>query len=471
MNGSHRQHPVRAGAGCKDFRLSARLNRRQLLVLGGLTGTVLHLADLLRAQAAMPEVRGTFGRAKSVIMLYLHGGHAQQETWDPKPDGPLPERGEFGAIATRVTGVRISELLPRCAQIMHRLAVIRSLSHGNANHVQASLSAMTGHSHPPSAESRGDFPPSPTDFPPIGAVLSTLRKPSPLPTWVQVGPLMRRNNGTVLHGQIPGFLGTRHSPLMVDQDLQAKDVRIAAVAPDPELSISRLTGRQDLLKQIDSQRRMMDHAAEARSLDGYQQRAFNLVSSPSTSKAFDLASEPAAMRNRYGKTQFGQCCLLARRLAEAGVPMINVHYCHTPNGSWDTHGKHFTQMKQSLCPTFDQAFAALVTDLEERGLLGQTLVIANAEFGRTPRINTGAGRDHWPFVYSIALAGAGVGQGVVYGSSDKVAAFPTSHPHDPRDMAATIYHLLGVPADTIIHDQTSRPNQLVIGQKIDGLLG
>jgi hypothetical protein len=404
-------------------------------------------------------------------MLYLHGGHAQQETWDPKPDGPSPERGEFGAIATSVSGVRISELLPRCARIMHRLAVIRSLSHGNANHVQASLSAMTGHAHPPSAEARGDFPPSQADFPPIGAVLSALRKPSRLPTWVQVGPLMRRANGTVLHGQLTGFLGARCAPLTIDQSLLARTVRIEALAPDPGLSVSRLTGRQGLLKHIDSQRRLMDQSAQALTLDDYQQRAFRLLASPATGKAFDLSAEPAGVRERYGRTQFGQCCLLARRLAEAGVPMINVHYCHTPSGSWDTHSQHFRQMKQSLCPTFDQAFAALVADLYDRGLLTQTLVIANAEFGRTPKINTAAGRDHWPWVYSIALAGGGVGQGVVYGASDKLAAFPTAHPHDPRDLAATLYHLLGVPADTMVHDQTNRPHALVVGKKIDGLLG
>lgn len=457
-------------SGCDAFP-PTRLHRRRLLTLGGLAATGLPLADLFRARAvAAPEARGTFGRARSVIVLYLHGGHAQQETWDPKPDGPSPERGEFGAIATSVPGVRIGELLPRSAQIMHRLAVIRSVSHGNANHVQASLSAMTGHAHPPEAEARGDFPPAPTDFPPVGAVQSDLRKPGPLPTWVQVGPLMRRANGTVLHGQIPGFLGGRHGPLVIDQDLQADDVRIAAVAPDPELSIPRVMDRQALLKQLDGQRRTLDHAAEVRILDGYQQRAFDLLSSPDTRKAFDLAGEPAAVRDRYGRTQFGQCCLLARRLAEAGVPVVNVHYCRTPTGSWDTHGKHFAQMKESLCPTFDRAFAALVTDLDERGLLGRTLVVANAEFGRTPRINSNAGRDHWPFVYSLALAGGGLGRGVVYGSSDKAAAFPASHPHDPRDVAATIYHLLGVPADTVVYDQASRPHSLVIGQKIDGLL-
>ena len=232
-------------------------------------------------------------------MLYLHGGHAQQETWDPKPDGPSPERGEFGAIATSVPGVRISELLPRCAQIMHRLAVIRSLSHGNANHVQASLSAMTGHAHPPSAESRGDFPPSPTDFPPFGAVLSALRKPGPLPTWVQVGPLMRRSNGTVLHGQLPGFLGARHGPLAIDQDLRPADVRIEAVAPDPELSVSRLTDRQ---RPAEADRRPAP--ADGSGGRGATSRRLPAAGVSTCSarrrrgKAFDLAAEPAAVRER-----------------------------------------------------------------------------------------------------------------------------------------------------------------------------
>jgi hypothetical protein len=188
-------------SSCLNFRLAARLSRRDLLQVGALCGTGLLLSDLLRLQAhGTPAARGTFGRARSVIVLYLHGGHAQQETWDPKPDGPTPARGEFGAIATSLPGVRIGELLPASARIMHKLAIIRSLSHDNANHVQAALPTLTGHSHPPGAESRGDFPPSANDFPPFGAVLSYLRKPGKLPTWVQVGPLMRRANGTVLHG-------------------------------------------------------------------------------------------------------------------------------------------------------------------------------------------------------------------------------------------------------------------------------
>src|SRR5438270_604485 len=319
--------------GCTGFRRAAKISRREVLRLGGACGLGLTLSDLLRAQAQPRSVSSrTFGQTKSVIVLYLHGGHAQQETWDPKPDGPSPARGEFGAIATSVPGVHISELLPRSARLMHKLAVIRSLTHGNANHVQASLDALTGHSHPPEAEARGDFPPSPADFPPFGA------------------------------------------------------------------------------------------------------------------------------------TQFGQRCLLARRLAEAGVPIINVQFCHTPDGSWDTHSQHFRQMKDLLCPTFDQAFAALVDDLDQRGLLAQTLVLATAEFGRTPRVNNSAGRDHWPWVYSVAMAGGGTRPGTVLGASDGIAAYPTANPHDPRDLAATVYHLLGVPPDTLVYDQTNRPHTLVVGQ-------
>src|SRR5438132_4792139 len=234
---------------CESSHRAALPSRRQILELGGLTSLGLLLPDLLRAQARIAtSANGTFGRAKSVIVLYLHGGHAQQETWDPKPAGPYPERGEFGAIATSLPGTHISELLPRSARLMHKLAVIRSLSHANANHVQASLAALTGHAHPPSEESRGDFPPSPSDFPPFGAVLDRLRPPGKLPTWVQAGPLMRRANGTVLHGQSPGFLGSKHSPLVIDQDLIPNDVRIEAVTPDPELSLDPLSELRDLLQ-------------------------------------------------------------------------------------------------------------------------------------------------------------------------------------------------------------------------------
>jgi uncharacterized protein (DUF1501 family) len=457
---------------CSEFCQAARLSRRQMLTVGGLYGSGLLLSDLLRAQAAAsPARKGTFGRAKSVIVLYLHGGHAQQETWDPKPDAPQPARGEFGAIASSVPGARVSELLPRSARLMHKLAVIRSLSHANANHVQASLPALTGHAHPASEEARGDFPPSPSDFPPFGAVLDALRPARRLPTWVQIGPLMRRANGTVLHGQSPGLLGSKHSPLVIDQDLRPAGARVEAVSPGPDLSPSRVSARQRCLSEIDAQRRLLDKVAEVRTFDTFQQKALNLMTSAETARAFDLSAEPEAVRERYGRTEFGQRCLLARRLAEAGVPVVNVHYCRTPTGSWDTHSQHFSQMKDSLCPTFDRAFAALVEDLDQRGLLGQTLVLATAEFGRTPRVNSAGGRDHWPWVYSVALAGGGTAAGVIYGASDKIAAHPSARPHDPADLAATVYQLLGIPPETVLHDATNRPHTLVTGQKIDGLLG
>src|SRR5579864_6247441 len=298
---------------CQSFRAASVWRRRELLRIGGLWGTGLLLPDLLRVRcqaASHPAGSSTFGRAKSVIMLYLHGGHAQQETWDPKPDAPAAPRGEFGAIGTSVPGVFVSELLPRSAKILHKLAIVRSLSHPNANHVQASLPAMTGYAHPPSEEKRGDFPPTPNDFPAIGAVLDQIRPAKRLPTWVQVGPTMRRMNGTVLHGQSPGFLGARHSPLIIDQDLRADRVRVEAVTRDADLPLDRLAARRDLLREIDEQRRALDSAAEVQSLDAFQQKAISLLTAPETARAFDLSAEPLSARDRYGRTPFGQCCFL-----------------------------------------------------------------------------------------------------------------------------------------------------------------
>ena len=289
-------------SGCPDFERTARLDRRRLLEIGALYGLGFSLPELFRARAqAAPATSGTFGRARSVILLYLHGGHAQQETWDPKPDGPYPARGEFGAIATSVPGVRIGELLPLSARMVHKLALIRSLSHANANHVQASLPAMTGHAHLRSDESKGDFPPSPTDFPPFGAVLNHLRPAGKLPTWVQVGPLMRRNNGTVLHGQSPGFLGGKHSPLVIDQDLQGRDVRVEAVSANAQVPLLRLQGRKELLQQVDGQRLQWEQNIDVQDLDAYQQKALNLLTSPAMAKAFNLAAgEYLGDLYRYG---------------------------------------------------------------------------------------------------------------------------------------------------------------------------
>lgn len=450
---------------------SKRFSRRTCLTVGALTGLGLSLPAWFAAKAAAAGRGTTFGSAKTVIIIYLHGGHPQHETFDPKPEAPAEIRGEFQPIATRLPGCQFSELFPQMASIADKLTIIRSLAHGNTNHVQACLPALTGHVHGPEVRGRGDFPPSERDFPPYGAVIDHLRGlASGVPNWVQIGPLMTRSNGTVLHGQLPGFLGRRHSPLAIDQDLVPDDVTIEAVSGAEGMTTLRLEARRDLLGQIDAQQRLIERSAEARDMDAYVQKAFSLLTSGAVNRAFHLAAEPRALRDAYGRHHVGQSCLLARRLAEVGVPMINVHFCRTPRGSWDTHGNNFRQMKNVLAPVLDQAFTALVTDLDQRGMLDDVLVVAMAEFGRTPKINSKAGRDHWPFVYTAALAGAGVQPGTVYGSSDTLGAYPASNPHDPRDFAATLYHLLGVPDDTILHDLTGRPHSLVIGRKIDGIL-
>jgi len=457
-------------SGCRQFRLQQRLSRREALSIGGAAGLGLGLPQLLRLrEAAAADSKGSsFGAAKKVIFIFLHGGHPQHETWDPKPQAPSEVRGEFGEIATSIPGLRISELFPHCAKIADRMTIVRSMAHDDANHVQACLPAMTGHKHPRAFRPRGDFPPSDTDFPHFGAVLQHLRPGQrQLPDWVQLGPVMTRNNRTVLHGQSPGFLGDRYGPLKIDQDFTSPNLRIEAITP--RVGVSRLRTRRALLAEFDTQRQQIDRLA-AQVKDAYYERAFNLLTSSATRHAFDLEAEPAKVRERYPMNHVGQACLLARRLVEAGVPFVNVHWCQTPNGSWDTHGQNFTKMKESLGPTLDQSLSALIQDLEERGLLDDVLVMPMAEFGRTPTINRSAGRDHWPFVYSLAFAGAGVQRGLVLGQSDRLGAYPQSTPYDPADMAASIYHLLGIQDDTTLYDNQRRPHPLVAGQKIDAIL-
>ncbi len=447
----------------------SKFHRRDVLRVGGVMGMGLSLSDLLnhRASAASGQ---TFGKAKQVIMMFLHGGHPQQETFDPKPNGPVDVRGPYGAISTSVPGTQFCELLPALAKQADKLAIVRSMTHDNTNHVQACLPAQTGHKHGPNGKS-GDFPPSETDFPPFGAVLDHLQgSQNSLPAWVRIGPLMRRGNGTTLHGQTPGFLGGGHSSFVVDQSLRKADVEIEALQNPGGLDGLRLTDRANLRKQFNSFTSDLEKQGEAQRLAPYFERAVSLLASQRTKAAFDLSKEPQVVREAYGKTEFGQRCLLARRLAEAGVPMVNISYCHTPSGSWDTHSENAKKMKESLGPTLDESAAALIHDLDQRGMLEDTLVVINAEFGRTPIINKNRGRDHWPYVYSLALAGAGVQGGAVFGKSDKSAAYPLEHPRDPADMAATIYHLLGVDPETRLYDGSQRPHSLVIGSPIHELL-
>lgn len=453
-----------------DFN-SVQFTRRGVLQIGGATSFGLTLPQLLAARDNDGKGSGRFGVAKQVIILFLHGGHPQQETFDPKPDGPVETRGEFGAISTSIPGVQFSELLPKCATLADQFAVVRSMSHENTNHVQACLPAQTGHKHPASFRKMGDFPPSDTDFPPIGAVVDHLYEGSNrLPNWVRIGPLMSRNNGTTVHGQTPGFLGAKHSSFAVDQSLLSDDVKIEAVQGRTGLNDIRLSNRNNLREEFNKLSDRIKQRADSEELNDFYGRAAELLGSTKTRQAFALNEESAATRELYGSTEFGQRCLLARRLAEAGVPVVNISYCYKPGDSWDTHSRHFSRTKNQLAPDLDQAFSALIKDLDERGMADDTLVIVNAEFGRTPKINGNAGRDHWPYVYSLALFGAGVNRGAVYGASDKNAAYPQTTPIDPADMAATLYHCLGVPAETRILDSSGRPHSLIIGKPIDPIL-
>ena len=453
-----------------DSKRRARHSRRDVLRVGGLMGLGLTLPELIQ-ERVQGAGNPTFARAKQVIMVFLHGGHPQQETFDPKPAGPQDVRGPFKAISTSVPGTQFCELLPQLSTHADKLAIVRSMTHENTNHVQACLPAQTGHKHPSGLRSRGDFPPSETDFPPIGAVVDHLQEnTNSLPSWVRVGPLMRRSNGTTLHGQTPGFLGAGHSSFAVDQQLLGENVEIKALKNPAGIDAVRLTERANLRRQFNSYTQQLQKLGETQRWTPYFERAVTLLASSKTKAAFDLSQEKPELREAYGETEFGQRCLLARRLVEAGVPMVNVSYCHTPSGSWDTHSQNAKKMKDSLAPTLDQSMSCLLVDLQQRGMLDETLVVINAEFGRTPQINKNQGRDHWPFVYSLALAGAGVQGGAVYGKSDKSAAYPVENPRDPADMAATIYHLLGVDPTTRIYDTAERPHSLIVGTPIEELL-
>jgi uncharacterized protein (DUF1501 family) len=439
------------------------LTRRQLLQAGSLATLGLSLPALMQSRVA--ATGGASPRARACIVVYQIGGPAQHETFDPKPNAPEDFRGEFQPIATSLPGVLVSEHLPRLAQLAHKYAIIRSCTHNDPEHNSACHAYMTGRMHP----RRGQIvPPSPDDFPPYGAVVSRLRPTlRPVPNWVTMPDYLM--NGSVPYpSQNAGFLGPSHDPFTVRADPNQENFQIQGLALTPEAGAG-LTDRANLLAQVNQQSPALAGEA-ADSLDACYQRAFDLLAAPDTRAAFDLAREPAALRDRYGRTTWGQCLLLARRLVEAGVPLVTVNLSQNGSAVWDTHGNNFTTLRQSLLPRFDQSFSALLEDLDDRSLLAETLVLAGGEFGRTPRVNSGAGRDHWPWVYSVVLAGGGVRGGLVHGASDPYGAYPSSQPVAPGDLAATVYHSLGLAPSSEIHDRLGRPFPIALGQILSSLL-
>ncbi len=441
----------------------------------------LNLPTVLKAAA-------TRTRARSMILMFLEGGPAHQDTWDMKPDAPESIRGEFRPIDTTVPGLSFCEHLPQLAKQAHHLALIRSVHHTVGDHNAGAYFAMTGHD--PVVNGRLITTPAADNFPPFGSVLAKLRPTGrPLPDFVQT-PDWMSNNGSFLPGQDAGFLGGPYEPFIAG-DPSLPNYRVPGLALPRELSLERVGRRRSLLDEV-------DHAlGDGRSvdrLDGYYQKAYTLIASPEARRAFDLSKEPESVRERYGLDptnerkkecrQFGglphlgQCLLLSRRLIEAGVRLVTVCTGARLDQAWDTHRQHFPLLKRSILPMFDQGFSALIEDLHQRGLLDETLVVAMGEFGRTPKVgqitsSAGAdagGRDHWPHCYTVLMAGGGVPGGMIYGASDAHAAYPVRDAVTPHDITATIYKAMGVDPATEIRDALDRPFVLSMGTPIEAML-
>ncbi len=412
--------------------------RRDVLRMGGLTAIGLGLGDWFQRRAAIgsqPVIR-----AKSCILVWLDGGPSHLETFDLKPDAPAEVRGPFQPIPTNVNGIQISELLPQTAKICDKLTIIRSMTSPLGEHGLANQYLMTGYKPTPVLK-----------YPSYGSVLTHLRQGLPiLPPYVAI-PETRWGGA--------GFLGSPSEPFATGGDPSKADFRVRDLDFFPGVDETRLQRRRDYLVEFDA----AQAAFEARDLPAETSfdRAYRMVTSADAKKAFDLNSETPNVRSRYGLRTIGQSCLLARRLIERGVPFVSV-----TNTGWDTHENLVLRLRDGysgakvgvgLVPTFDQAFAALVSDLAARGLLDETLVIAMGEFGRTPKLNAQGGRDHWPRVFSVVLAGAGIPGGQVIGSSDRVGESPRDNPVTPNDLARSIYSLLGIDPDLELHTSDGRP--------------
>jgi hypothetical protein len=460
--------------------LETRFTRREWLRVGGLSALGLSLPSLLASQAASTpahvEKSAGFGRAKSCILIFLAGGPPQHETFDPKPDAPREVRGTFRSIPTAVPGLHFCETLPHTAKVADRMAIIRSMSTDVNAHSTSAHYMLTGYAHNSKAEG---VPPGPNDWPSIAAVVGALKpsERSPLSAVVLPEPMM--NNPNILWpGQNGGFMGPTWHPQLLQCDPAAERMTIAGLSAVDGVSHARLTERADLLQQLDARfREHVDRSALA-GMDRMQQRAFELVHSEASRAAFALDREPAALRERYGLHKFGQSVLLARRLVEAGTRLVQVNWpresgdTNIGNPLWDTHQKNAERVRDVLCPQFDRTFATLIEDLHARGLLDETLVVVMGEFGRSPKINSSGGRDHWGAVFSVALSGAGLGGGQVVGASDRLGAVPESMPTRPSDLAATIFHLLGIAHTAEFQDPLGRPRSVTdTGTPIRALVG
>jgi hypothetical protein len=450
--------------GCSEFRRQLRLSRRSFVKAGILGGGGLALGDLLRSEAAGNTSPAT--RRPSVIILWMRGGPSHIDMWDPKPEAPAEYRGEFGVMRTNVPGVILSDMLPRCARIMNKWSIIRSLYHHDAGHSSGDQICFTGYN--------SGSNPDQNIMPSCGSIVSRqLGHLTPhLPAYVMI-PRMVPGTG-------PAYLGVAHKPFETQADpANSGPFQVPNFTLPSGITLEQVGDRRQLLNGFDTIRRDLDNTGQLGALDRYNQQAWDILTSGAARDAFDLDQEPAHVRDRYGfmprfdpgaanrcgAPAWSQRILLARRLVEAGVRLVTVDLRW-----WDTHVFGFDSLRRGFLPRFDQAYPALIEDLEQRGLLESTLVIAWGEFGRTPRVNNDAGRDHYPNVFSAALAGGPVRGGQIIGESDSNGAFPKTNPKTPQDVLATMYRHLGIDVTQQYSDNTGRPHPVLpSGRPIDEL--
>jgi len=423
--------------------LGRGLDRRSFLTVGTIGGLGLSLGDFFRMQAAQGAAAPKEGVAKSIIYIYLPGGFAHQETFDPKPFAPVEYRGPLGSIETVVPGVRFGELLPHTAKIADKIAVCRSMTHGEAAHERGTHNMFTGYRPSPALQ-----------YPSMGSVVSHEFGPRQnLPPYVCIPSQPNEFAGS-------GYLSSAYSGFSLGSDPASPSFKVRDLSLPSGIDASRFEKRRRMLDVVNEHFREQEKSDSLDALDTFYQRAYSLISSEEAQAAFDLAKEPDAIKDEYGRNQAGMRMLLARRLVESGVRFVTLTY-----GSWDHHDNIESQMRRNA-PPFDQGFATLIRDLDRRGLLASTLVCVGTEFGRTAKINTTAGRDHWPKVFSVVMAGGGIKGGIVHGSSNATASEPEDDPLTVEDWATTIYDRLGIDAQKELMAPGARPIEIVDGGKV-----
>ena len=469
------------------------VTRRELLRVGGSALLGLGLADLLRSDGrANPTGGGTgFGKAKSIILVYLQGGPSHLDLWDPKEGVPEKVKSVFKSAPTKTPGLNFTELLPKLGGVTDKVTMIRSMSYtpvGLFNHTAAIYQMMTGYTADKVSPSGQLEPPSPKDFPNFGSNVVKFKPPTvPMLPFVMLPRPLQESN-VVGKGGTAGFLGRAYDPYTLyppgdDMDMKKMErVRTDDLKLRDEVTPRRLGRRASLRNTINEGMPDLEKATAKYDLDEYYGKALGLVISGKARNAFALSQETAALRERYGINTFGQSCLLARRLVEAGTRVVEVNWpkvANSDNHSWDVHTGLEQRMKAQAAPMLDAGLSALVADLDERGMLKDTLVVCVGEFGRSPQrgvstsgnSNSADGRDHWPYCFTAVAAGAGVKRGFVYGKSDKTASAPVDNPVHPRELLATIYHSLGINPATMVYNHLNQPRELVQGEPVLGILG